>query len=84
MGSQVYNVVAGKDFAIGKHFVELHRRIILPSAIRNEVEALLDTKEFEKAGKVLKAAVPQKDLHAVIDVFLQGLGSAATATAEEE
>lgn len=72
MGVKVTNSTGGLDFATNEHYFEFHRRIVVPGKDWNDIMALLESKDYQKARKALKAVAPQ-NAHAMIDLALKEL-----------
>jgi hypothetical protein len=72
MGSKVANSGGGCDYATGEHYFEFHRRIIVSKAVYDEITALLQTKDYDKATIALKKVAPA-NAHNTIDLFLTEL-----------
>ena len=74
MGQKVKNVEAVTDYADGRHFIRLHRDILLPAAVCEAVRRHLAAGRWEEAKQISLEHAPE-DAHAEIELFF-------TSTAE--
>jgi hypothetical protein len=74
MGQKSRNVEAVTDFADGRHFIRLHRDILLPSAVCEAVRRHLAAGRWEQAKSITLEHAPA-DSHEEIELFF-------TSTAE--
>ena len=74
MGQKQRNVEAVTDFADGRHFIRLHRDILLPSEVCEAVRKHLAADRWDNA-KALALEHAPADSHAEIELFF-------TSTAE--
>lgn len=74
MGQQVKNVEAVTDYADDRHFIRLHRDIVLPAAACEAVRRHLAAGRWEAAKSIALEHAPE-DAHEEIELFF-------TATAE--
>ncbi len=74
MGQSVKNVEAVTDFADNRHFIRLHRDILLPAEACDAVRRLLAAGRWEEAKSISLEHGPE-DAHAEIELFF-------TSTAE--
>lgn len=68
MGQKQRNVEAVTDFADGRHFVRLHRDILLPAEVCEAVRRHLAADRWEEA-KSLALEHASADSHAEIELF---------------
>lgn len=68
MGQQQRNVEAVTDFADGRHFVRLHRDILLPAAVCEAVRRHLAADRWE-AAKALTLEHAPADSHPEVELF---------------
>jgi hypothetical protein len=74
MGQSVKNVEAVTDFADNRHFIRLHRDILLPAEACDAVRRLLAVGRWREAKSISLEHAPE-DAHAEIELFF-------TSTAE--
>lgn len=74
MGQKSRNVEAVTDFADGRHFIRLHRDILLPPAVCEAVRRHLAAGRWEQAKSITLEHAPA-DSHEEIELFF-------TSTAE--
>jgi hypothetical protein len=74
MGQKQRNVEAVTDFADGRHFIRLHRDILLPPAVCEAVRRHLAAGRWEEAKDLTLEHAPA-DSHAEVELFF-------TSTAE--
>ena len=80
MGRKVRNVEAVSDFADGRHFIRLHRDILLPAQACEAVRRLLTAGRWDEAKQVSLEHAPA-DAHDEIELFFT---STAARLAGEE
>jgi hypothetical protein len=68
MGQAVKNVEAVTDFADDRHFIRLHRDILLPAAACEAVRRLLTAGRWDAAKSIALEHAPE-DAHAEIELF---------------
>lgn len=68
MGQKQRNVEAVTDFADGRHFVRLHRDILLPAEVCEAVRRHLADDRWEQAKCLILEHAPE-DSHAEIELF---------------
>ncbi len=68
MGQRRKNVEAVTDFADGRHFIRLHRDILLPAAVCEAVRRHLAAGRWEQAKSITLEHAPA-DSHAEIELF---------------
>jgi hypothetical protein len=68
MGAKKRNVEAVTDFADGRHFVRLHRDILLPPAVCEAVRRHLAAGRWEQAKSITLEHAPA-DSHEEIELF---------------
>jgi hypothetical protein len=74
MGQKQRNVEAVTDFADGRHFIRLHRDILLPAAVCEAVRRHLAAGRWEEAKSLTLEHAPA-DSHPEVELFF-------TSTAE--
>lgn len=74
MGQKVQNVEAVTDYADGRHFLRLHRDVLLPAEACEAVRRLLAAGRWEDAKQIALEHAPE-DAHEEIELFF-------TATAD--
>jgi hypothetical protein len=74
MGQNSKNVEAVTDFADGRHFIRLHRDILLPAAVCDAVRRHLTAGRWEEAKSLTLEHAPD-DSHPEVELFF-------TATAD--
>ena len=74
MGQKVRNVEAVTDFADNRHFIRLHRDILLPASVCESVRRHLTAGRWEDAQQIVLEHAPD-DAHEEIVLFF-------TSTAE--
>ena len=93
MGQRRKNVEVVTDFADGRHFIRLHRDILLPAAACEAVRRHLAAGHWEQAKSIALEHAPA-DSHAEIELFFTStaerlasegsLGNASAAQAPTE
>jgi hypothetical protein len=68
MGQKVKNVEAVTDFADNRHFIRLHRDILLPAEACESVRRLLAAGRWDDAKSIALEHAAQ-DAHAEIELF---------------
>ena len=68
MGQKRRNVEAVTDFADNRHFIRLHRDILLPAAVCEAVRRHLTAGRWEQAKSIALEHAPA-DSHAEIELF---------------
>lgn len=68
MGQKQRNVEAVTDFADGRHFIRLHRDILLPANVCEAVRRHLTAGSWEEAKHLTLEHAPA-DVHAEIELF---------------
>jgi hypothetical protein len=68
MGQNRKNVEAVTDFADGRHFVRLHRDILLPAAVCEAVRRHLAAGRWDQAKSLTLEHAPA-DSHAEVELF---------------
>lgn len=68
MGQKQRNVEAVTDFADGRHFIRLHRDILLPAAVCDAVRRHLTAGRWEEAKSLTLEHAPA-DSHAEVELF---------------
>jgi hypothetical protein len=68
MGASVKNVEAVTDFADNRHFIRLHRDILLPAEACEAVRRLLAAGRWDEAKSISLEHAPE-DAHAEIELF---------------
>ena len=79
MGASVKNVEAVTDFADNRHFIRLHRDILLPAEACDAVRRHLSAGRWEEAKQISLEHAPE-DAHEEIELFFT---STATRLASE-
>ena len=74
MGQKVKNVEAVTDYADGRHFIRLHRDVLLPAGACEAVRRHLAAGRWEEAKQIALEHAPE-DAHPEIELFF-------TATAD--
>ena len=86
MGQKVKNVEAVTDYADGRHFLRLHRDVLLPAGACEAVRRHLAAGRWEAAKQIALEHAPE-DAHAEIELFFTatadrlGFGEALPAAA---
>ena len=83
MGRKVRNVEAVTDFADGRHFVRLHRDILLPAEVCEAVRRHLTAGHWEEAKSLTLEHAPA-DSHAEIELFFTSTADRLATEAAEE
>jgi hypothetical protein len=68
MGQSVKNVEAVTDFADNRHFIRLHRDILLPAEVCEAVRRHLAARRWEEAKNITLEHAPEDD-HPEIELF---------------
>jgi hypothetical protein len=68
MGQKVKNIEAVTDFADGRHFIRLHRDILLPAEVCEAVRHLLTAGRWDDAKSIALEHAPE-DAHPEIELF---------------
>jgi hypothetical protein len=68
MGQKSKNVEAVTDFADGRHFIRLHRDILLPAAVCDAVRRHLTAGRWEEAKSLTLEHAPA-DSHPEVELF---------------
>src|SRR5882724_3299944 len=81
MGQSRKNVEAVTDFADNRHFIRLHRDILLPAAVCDAVRRHLAAGRWEQAKSITLEHAPA-DSHEEIELFFTSpaAGGASTST----
>ncbi|OWK45560.1 hypothetical protein [Fimbriiglobus ruber] len=70
MGQKVKNVEAVTDYADNRHFLRLHRDILLPAEACDAVRRHLTAGRWEEAKQISLEHAPE-DAHAEIELFFR-------------
>jgi hypothetical protein len=81
MGQRRNNVEAVTDFADGRHFIRLHRDILLPPSVCEAVRRLLAANRWEEAKSIALEHAPA-DAHNEISLFFDSTTANLAADAE--
>ena len=76
MGQKVRNVEAVTDFADDRHFIRLHRDILLPAPVCEAVRRHLAAGRFDDAKSITLEHAPA-DAHEEIHLFFDSLTAVA-------
>jgi hypothetical protein len=82
MGQKTRNVEAVTDFADGRHFVRLHRDIVLPAAVCEAVRWHLAAGRWEEAKRLTLEHAPddaQEEVHLFFDSTAKRLAEDSAA-----
>ncbi len=78
MGQKQRNVEAVTDFADGRHFIRLHRDILLPPEVCEAVRRHLAAGRWEEAKSLTLEHAPA-DSHAEVELFFTSTADRRTA-----
>ena len=83
MGSSVKNVEAVTDFADNRHFLRLHRDILLPAEVCEAVRRHLAAGRWEEAKQIALEHAPE-NAHAEIELFFTSTAERLTSENSKE